>query len=578
LATLVEGSQTCDTTVTDAVVANINDANTETDYVCAATDSSAAVSIKFDSGAGVDNLHPSSYSLTTASTAGRDPKSWRVECKTAAGTYVIVDTQSNVPQVTERETSYGRFPLPTSYLDVSVAHGTIYRTNGAYNNECPGSTAAPDLTQCTAIAKNIAKITETTTEYAELQIILQAIGSERAAVFGNSALEELAPTQEDEAANPVGCYMKVPTSATAADNGKVFYNANADGAASATAAKICCEGSCAALNAYGDPHLTFAHGGTAHFRGVDHGVFNFLSAPNVSFNVEIEDALYNTAFSRRTVNGSFMTDATWVIRTATNKSLFIKYSARVPDRAYVWLGAPTGRVTYVVAAKGWLPAYPPENTGIYTHGEEHRKKTGRGSVYHILPEDRVYKLDDVTVAMPKTKKLLVETSGWAFQVKQHVWYPHHLHPRLSVSIRPKYDVESPTGVAPHGLIGQTWDRDEIAISGAVDDYYSVKKGEVFTTKAQAEGAIEGTYRDYLLSSPFGIDYRYSRFYATGSVPPRNVSELSGKRASRVKNGDVAHAVSVPRSADAQAPRQPSTRHATRRARGKHKASPGGRSP
>ena len=122
--------------------------------------------------------------------------------------------------------------------------------------------------------------------------------------------------------------------------------------------------------------------------------------------------------------------------------------------------------------------------------------------------------------MSKPRYLRVLTAGWEFQVRQHVWYPHHLHPRLSLSVRPTYDIESLKSlqspratIAPHGLIGQSWDGDQIAISGRTDDYYSVPAGHTFTTSAQAEGAIEGSYRDYQMSSPFATAFRYSRFDA-----------------------------------------------------------------
>jgi len=243
-----------------------------------------------------------------------------------------------------------------------------------------------------------------------------------------------------------------------------------------------------------------------------------------------------------------MVTATWAIRTTGGQLVYVAYSARTPDRAHAWIGRP-GRPNdgYLVAAKGWLPVMKADEIGQYHHGP--------GSVYQVLTKPRVFTADEVTVSMSKPRYLRVLTAGWEFQVRQHVWYPHHLHPRLSLSVRPTYDIESLKSlqspratIAPHGLIGQSWDGDQIAISGRTDDYYSVPAGHTFTTSAQAEGAIEGSYRDYQMSSPFATAFRYSRFDAKVPTPPRNASTLRGARSKRVQQaGGYARASSVPRN-------------------------------
>ena len=60
-------------------------------------------------------------------------------------------------------------------------------------------------------------------------------------------------------------------------------------------------------------------------------------------------------------------------------------------------------------------------------------------------------------------------------------------------------------VAPHGLLGQTFDGDGVAIDGAIDDY-SAKE---VVTKAMGEGAIEGVAADYELpsASPFSTKFK-----------------------------------------------------------------------
>ena len=96
--------------------------------------------------------------------------------------------------------------------------------------------------------------------------------------------------------------------------------------------------------------------------------------------------------------------------------------------------------------------------------------------------------------------------------------------RLDVQVKPRV-AESELSVAPHGLIGQSWDGDHVAISGKRDVYPS--SGE-FTTNAMAEGAIEGVAADYLMPSRYATLFKYSR-YGLDHARPRDVSKLSSHR-------------------------------------------------
>ena len=79
---------------------------------------------------------------------------------------------------------------------------------------------------------------------------------------------------------------------------------------------------------------------------------------------------------------------------------------------------------------------------------------------------------------------------------------------------------------PHGIIGQSYDGDNMAVSGKTDDY--TNRVEV-TTTAMAEGAIEGSAADYALSGAFDTGFKYSRFAKMRSdeCAPRDVSKLTG---------------------------------------------------
>ena len=50
-----------------------------------------------------------------------------------------------------------------------------------------------------------------------------------------------------------------------------------------------------------------------------------------------------------------------------------------------------------------------------------------------------------------------------------------------------------------------------------------------TYGVQAEGAIEGTHKDYIVPMPFGSIFKYSRFDADTTIAPRDVSKLTGPK-------------------------------------------------
>ena len=71
-----------------------------------------------------------------------------------------------------------------------------------------------------------------------------------------------------------------------------------------------CRGASALIASYiasstGDPHLTFAHGGRADFRGEHKQLFNFLSAANTSINVRFKNASINNGF--QDIDGTYIT-------------------------------------------------------------------------------------------------------------------------------------------------------------------------------------------------------------------------------------------------------------------------------
>jgi len=114
-----------------------------------------------------------------------------------------------------------------------------------------------------------------------------------------------------------------------------------------------------------------------------------------------------------------------------------------------------------------------------------------------------------------------------------------LLPQVDLSFAPLRDPLAPqpktqTVVAPHGLVGQSFDGDNIAVDGKKDHYrelwwrQSSFKTKEITTEAQAEGAIEGSGDDYKVVDAFGVDFKYRRFDAREAAP-RNADLLAGTK-------------------------------------------------
>ena len=118
---------------------------------------------------------------------------------------------------------------------------------------------------------------------------------------------------------------------------------------------------------------------------------------------------------------------------------------------------------------------------------------------------------------------------------------------LDVAIQPLYDADADV-VAPHGIIGQAYDGDGLAVDGKMDEHKSA--GAESTTAAQAEGAIEGTWEDYIMAGKFATDFKYSRF-GLARAAPRDVSKLSG-----AKRAAAAGSRGVVGASDRESPRSP----------------------
>ena len=225
-----------------------------------------------------------------------------------------------------------------------------------------------------------------------------------------------------------------------------------------------------------DPHLVFAHGGGADFRGRDGAYWNFFSSPNVSL------AMRTTAVDFRLrptllVHGTFLTGAYFSLRASTGRRFDLDFEVeRLNERGYGWT-AVRGRCAKV-GSEGARFAF-----GL--HGTR--------------------SCDDLHAFM-NYSTLTVVSREWNVSVTSRPVYgrvgARGTAHRLDVRVSPR----GAWSVPPHGILGQSYGRSRR--DGRVDVY--PESGE-FTTSAMAEGALDGEASDYELAAPFDTTWRYSRF-------------------------------------------------------------------
>jgi len=242
-----------------------------------------------------------------------------------------------------------------------------------------------------------------------------------------------------------------------------------------------------------DPHLYLPHGGRADFRGANNVTFAMLSAKDLAFNVKFEEADFQWA--RRLVHGTKMSAAYWVVRTSTGKLLKIEYNA-------------TSKAGGIV------------------------RETGHRDVL-IKNDAPALVVDNVQISLADKKLSVVVAGKWEVSAKISSFpFGNLLQNRykklLDIQIKALYKADNDV-VAPHGIVGQGYDGDDVGISGRIDKDRSPES----TTVAQAEGAIEGTWKDYALESNFATDFKFSRFDKI-AAQPRDVSTLTGMKTTKIK--------------------------------------------
>jgi hypothetical protein len=238
-----------------------------------------------------------------------------------------------------------------------------------------------------------------------------------------------------------------------------------------------------------------AHGDKFDFKGEDKVVYSMFSASGFAVNALFVHDVYS--LGDKEVHGSFITEAYVSVHLPGHEVVHVSYNATRPDVALLAAG--------------------PRQTALAISSFD----------VNELAVDS-FDLDGVHVKLSKSHMdeaaLVVNNGFWEVTCRARL-YPYsttnHQKKRLDLSFS-QIDKNAAAKVMPHGIVGQTFDGDKMAVDGAQDDY----AGKRVVTKAMGEGAIEGTAADYVVKSPYSVEFVYSRF-AAKSAPPRDVSKLAG---------------------------------------------------
>ena len=253
----------------------------------------------------------------------------------------------------------------------------------------------------------------------------------------------------------------------------------------------------------GDPHLHFAHGGTADFRGRNDVWYVVHSSPGLQFAAMTREASFLLP-GAQLVHGSFFTRAAFTLRGKNNALYAVSVDAdevgfRVVDKS----GQIVGK-----AESAW----------------------------------RGWKADGYALSTKQSSTIL-STPEWEILLTRKPVYnalPNAPEWRFDIAIRCLVG-EAELTCFPHGLIGQSFDGDQVAVDGKRDPY----DGLVVETAAMAEGAIEGDAEDYELFSPHEtLSFQHSRFLKRNDdrCAPRDAARLTGHKRRRHASAQAAGSV------------------------------------
>ena len=237
---------------------------------------------------------------------------------------------------------------------------------------------------------------------------------------------------------------------------------------------------CPTANGVRDPHLHFAHGGSADFRGRHNALYNFLSAPGLALNVKTEESTFRLNGGKLTVDGTWMTEA-HVIAISRPKGKIATAS--------FWASKLNSFNTGTDQVNGTCDSRPfVLGMGWDTQCEEMRFAVGYSTA--------TWTIHEWIISVHGTRSHPGLISG-----------PAH---RIDISLRAKGPVAASL---PHGLVGQSFATPGLPRIGQKDHYPASGR---FRTSAMAEGAIDGEAKAYEMSSAHSTHFAFSRFY---NLPP-----------------------------------------------------------
>lgn len=229
--------------------------------------------------------------------------------------------------------------------------------------------------------------------------------------------------------------------------------------------------------AYGeqDPHLHFAHGGRADFRGRDNQIYNFLSAPNLAVNVKTEAASFKLHGGKLTVDGSFMTEAHIVARVGGTKRKWANVSfwaSKLNDANWGWrmIGGSCGG---------------------------HHFNLGPGGVKTCEELSIKVDLSSATFSL----------GNWTIIARGNAVYDRLSGPTHRLDVDFKSHGDAAARSLPHGIVGQSFSWSS-ARNGKTDEYPATG---YYKTAAMAEGAIQGEAAMYEVLGPYATRFAFSRF-------------------------------------------------------------------
>jgi len=265
--------------------------------------------------------------------------------------------------------------------------------------------------------------------------------------------------------------------------------------------------------ATGDPHISFAHGGKADFRGSHRASYVFISSAGYQFAPYFQEVDFNyhgVSGRWQKVHGTFMTKALWRVRAASGRELLIVTEAMGPGETSVLTLPEAARSGEVISLE---PSEIAKMPSISLKPWQSRAFDGVHVETRMLSVVVTTALWNVTI-----------TSKAIFGLVPPLLNATHVHGRWDEYQR-RLDIII-HGAFPqpnaHGIVGQSY-RDASVRSGKMDVYAADAALEEsapnaehtplppMTTVAQAEGAIDGVFTDYKLLNVLSTSFRFSHF-------------------------------------------------------------------